>query len=256
MKWILHDLVFGNDEQSNFVEALDELGHDYEIVRTYSDLPEGDIVRCSINMAKFWSPHKGIMCDFDAFKCTNYFPAFYEHLLSDNFVIQRYSEVVSNPDHFFNLWGNSDCIFIRPNGGDKVFDGQVVTKEELLTLKDQYCDDFGDPVVIVAEPRNIVEEYRVVVVGDKAVSGCRYKTKSISNLQLDVERIDPRHRVMDYVNKVLKEVDYRPGPAFIVDVAWSPLMGDRVVELNSFTCSGLYDADPKPIIENMSSLSL
>lgn len=247
MKWLLHDLVFGNDEQPEFIECLKDKGHEYELVKTYSDLPEGDIVRCSINMAKYWYGHKGIICNWKKFLCSEYYGPFSDYLLNWPCSFTSYGEVSS----IFDTYENNGHIFLRPDAGDKSFTGEVLNRQELEKHRGEYNNLWTNNLsVVIAKPYNIDREFRVVVIGDKAVSASQYKKRVISNLELEVERIPPTHGVYSWVDDMLKVVKYRPDPIFVIDVAE---YNNRyyVLELNSFTCSGLYDCDPLPIIQGM-----
>jgi hypothetical protein len=252
MKWVIHDLVFGMAEHEEFIKCLDKHGHEYEVFNTFAPIPDGDIVRCSVDMAKVWRDSRGIMCNWQAFDCSEYYPYFEKYLLADSFFFTSYGDLRKNAEQYFELYGNKDgWFFLRPNSGGKIFVGELVEKEGLKRHREWYKDAWSDDlVVMVAEPVEIIKEYRLVVIGDKVVSGSMYKALHGSKLELDTKRIEPDHEAFKYADKVLTDVDYRPDPAFIIDVAETS-DGFRVIELNSFTCSGLYDCDPEPIVLGM-----
>lgn len=256
MKWIIHDLLFGMAEQEEFMRALEKRGQKYEVFSTFANIPDGDIVRCSVDMAKVWRDHRGMMCTWVNYECSNYTPFFYGHLLVDNPTVTTYGDLRDNAADYFSIYGDKNgYIFLRPNSGGKTFVGEMVESEGLKRHREWYKDAWEDNLlVVVAKPVVIDREFRLVVVGDKAVSGSQYKSRDNldKDLDLDSKRIEPDHEVFDYVNDVLSRVDYRPDPAFILDVAETK-DGFKIIELNSFTCSGFYDCDPEPIVLAMAS---
>ena len=69
----------------------------------------------------------------------------------------------------------------------------------------------------------------------------------------DVQMISRRERD-GFVEEVLKKVSWRPAPMFIMDVCDSE-DGLRVLELNSFGCSGHYLADLSAVVRAASELA-
>jgi hypothetical protein len=69
---------------------------------------------------------------------------------------------------------------------------------------------------------------------------------------LDYLTIFARPSVRTFVNDVLADVSWRPDPVFLMDIcaAEGRLY---VLELNSFSCSGLYACDPEAVVKVVSS---
>lgn len=89
-------------------------------------------------------------------------------------------------------------------------------------------------LVVVATPRPVGREWRLVVVGDRVVAGSQYAAGG----RRAVEAGCPAE-VRAFAEAVLGDVRWRPDPAFMLDVCES---AGRLwlVELNSFSGSWLY----------------
>jgi hypothetical protein len=101
--------------------------------------------------------------------------------------------------------------------------------------------------VLVAPPKEIGREWRLVIAGDEIVAGSQYRDTGAIVTNPDC----PVH-VTEYVNDVLRRVAWRPDSLFVMDVCESD---DRlhVLELNSFSCSGFYDCDAAAIVRAASA---
>ncbi len=89
-------------------------------------------------------------------------------------------------------------------------------------------------LVVVAAPRPIAIEWRLVVVEDRVIAASQYAeggTRAIQPGSPD--------DVREFATTMLAEVRWRPDPIFMLDVCESE---GRfwLVELNSFSCSWLY----------------
>jgi hypothetical protein len=108
---------------------------------------------------------------------------------------------------------------------------------------------YAGGTVLVASPRPIAREWRVVVARGQFIAASQYRSES----QIDVSPGCPRE-VRAYVEALLAEVAYRPDPIFMMDVCTS---GDELylLELNSFSCSGLYQCDPAAVVREVKHLA-
>jgi hypothetical protein len=104
-------------------------------------------------------------------------------------------------------------------------------------------------LVVVAAPRAIGREWRLVVVGDCVVAGSQYAVEG----QKAVTPSCPAD-VTSFAEGILAEVRWRPDPIFMLDVAeadgrlW-------LVELNGFSCSWLYGCDLAAVVGAASELA-
>src|SRR5204863_2899343 len=97
-------------------------------------------------------------------------------------------------------------------------------------------------LVLVAEPRNVEREWRLVVAQGAVVAASQYFVRGDLNTAPGCPA-----EVRSFAERVLTQVAWRPDPLFMLDVCESE-GALRVVELNSFSCSGLYDCDLAPVV--------
>ncbi len=155
------------------------------------------------------------------------------------------AEAIHAEDKLFGEYGASDEIFVRPGGVRKTFPGKVVYKDN---FQDFLAASRYDPAmqVLVAPPKEIGREWRLVVAGDEVVASSQYR----DNGAISVSPEFPVH-VTEYAANVLRRVTWRPDSVFVMDVCESD---DRlyVLELNGFSCSGFYDCDAEAIVRTAS----
>src|SRR5205823_1759961 len=97
-------------------------------------------------------------------------------------------------------------------------------------------------LVVVAAPRAIGREWRLVVAGDGVVAASQYAVDGSKC----IERGCPAE-VRAFAETMLAEARWRPDPVFMADVAESE---ERLwlVELNGFSCSWLYACDLQAVV--------
>ncbi|NLX96530.1 MAG: ATP-grasp domain-containing protein [Rhodopirellula sp.] len=122
-----------------------------------------------------------------------------------------------------------------------------------------YKDDFRDAIapsrynsttlVVVSTPKEIGREWRLVVARDEVVAASQYRDHGA----ISVLRGCPED-VSQFVADVLSRVHWRPDSVFMMDVRESE---DRlcVLELNSFSCSGLYHCDLAAVVRAVSEVA-
>lgn len=151
-------------------------------------------------------------------------------------------ELVRRQDMVFSLFG--DEIFVRPDLGTKPFTGNILTKthinSELNSLAHTEVD--REQLVIISSKKRIWAEWRFFVFNGEVVTGSQYHEDG----ELYVGPYVPDD-VWDFAVMVAKQ--YQPESAFVLDI------GDNdgkigVVELNSFSCSGMYLCNKEDIVVN------
>ncbi|MEQ8791544.1 MAG: ATP-grasp domain-containing protein [Pirellulaceae bacterium] len=176
-----------------------------------------------------WTP--GGWCNFENLACSIYYAHFGEHLLNRNYALLPAAEAIRQQDRIFSLLSRGGQVFIRPDSVDKLFAGKLVdarSYEEIL------APSLSTPttMVLVAEPQEIGCEWRLFVAHSRVATGSQYRvngrTKPAPGVPAEVE---------NFAKRVLEDVRWRPDPLFVLDVCESR-NGLRIVELNSFSCSG------------------
>jgi hypothetical protein len=193
-----------------------------------------------------WTP--GGWCNIENLDCAAYSMHFSPYLLNGFHALLPGAEAASKAEQLFAEYGASDEIFVRPSGVQKRFRGKVV-----------YRDNFGESIaasrfdptmqVLVAPPKEIGREWRLVIAGDEFVAASQYRDNGAIVLMEGCPA-----QVSEYVEDVLRRVAWRPDSLFVMDVCESD---DRlyIVELNSFSCSGFYDCDAAAIVRAASEIA-
>lgn len=184
------------------------------------------------------------------FECSYYYTYFGKYLLNQNYIMLPFGELIRQKNFIFDKLGHADTIFIRPSSGFKYFTGKVVYKENFELEVEKFALYDIDPfrTVVVSEPRNIAREWRLVVIGDKVLTASQYRC--------DGEQISERgapDEVIRLGNEIAKV--WQPDPAWVMDICQTVDGELKLIEINSFSCSGFYDCDKKLIVEAASKLA-
>jgi hypothetical protein len=144
-----------------------------------------------------------------------------------------------------------DHMFIRPNGDFKDFSGSVVSKEGIEKFIEETSLGghlFDNLLEIYMSPEiDIVEEWRIFIVDGKAVSASKYKVRTM----LDKKAGAPPE-VIEYANKLAQI--WSPEKAYVMDICRIVGSELKLLELNCFNASGVYDAPIDPIIKAVEAL--
>jgi hypothetical protein len=199
-----------------------------------------------IQLHRHWIP--GTWCNTESLNCTAYYAYFGKYLLNQNYVIMPGTEAIRQRDWLFSIFGKDDEVFARPTGCHKLFVGRLVSRESFAAA---LAPTRYDPttLVVLAVPRPIDLEWRLVVSGNRIIAGSQYaegRSRSI--------RPGFPDEVRDFAAAMLAEVSWRPDPIFMLDLCESE---GRLwlVELNSFSSSWLYQCDLSIVVAEASALA-
>jgi hypothetical protein len=192
-----------------------------------------------------WKP--GGWCEAPRFDCARYYPEFGSFVLNHDGSMMSIDAALADSDSLFRRYECRGRVFIRPLGLEKTFTGRCVDSlafdSALQSARYARCG------VLVALPRTVDLEWRLVVSPRGVVAASRYRTSG----ELEVREGCPEE-VRSFTEKVLASTNYRPDPIFMLDVCESE--GSlHVLELNSFSCSGLYACDPVAVVEEATRLA-
>src|SRR5262245_61348793 len=118
-----------------------------------------------------WAP--GAWCDSASLDCTQYFAHFGKYLLNQHSAILPGVEAIRQRDWLFEVFGKGDEVFARPTGCHKVFTGRCIFKDDFASALGPTRNDLAT-LVVVAAPREVGREWRLVVAGGRLVAGSRY----------------------------------------------------------------------------------
>ncbi len=214
-----------------------------EIQKVVTGLDRRDVIFFgSINMAN-WCRKKtkwlGVWLDQKEFECSSYYCRFGEYLINSDYLFMPLSEFLRRSTEFFDHFG--DEIFIRPNSGNKTFTGNILTRSGIsYEIKSLTRVPLDDQMVILSSKKEIGQEYRLFVFDDKIVAGSQYHE---NGCLLTLPEVPPH--IMDYAQDVVKTAIFGN---YTLDIG---VVGDRigVVEINSVTCSGMYDCNIGAIVD-------
>ena len=129
--------------------------------------------------------------------------------------------------------------FVRPAADLKEFTGDVMAFADIRRWRENLAGSAG-PLslatrVQIATPKHVQREWRVIMVGGRAVTASRYRT----GRRLDPSPEVPRE-VTDYAERMASR--WQPEPVFTLDIGETDA-GLCVVETNCFNSSGFYRCD-------------
>lgn len=173
----------------------------------------------------------------------SYLPS--EWLLSDG-IMTTWGKLCKNKEKYFNGYNE---IFIRPDTGFKVFTGQVIYlnnfNDSKITLE-KFSSISPETIIWICPTVNIEHEYRLWISNGKIVGSTEY---SWSNDE--VNGIIP-DSVYELANKVAN-YEWQVDRIYVCDIHCNNEGNDpRIIELNSFSCSGLYQCDAKALFRQIS----
>jgi hypothetical protein len=240
-------------DKEELKQAIIECGCEYKGISKESfdtfdpyDIWDSDVVFLgSLKLAKIVQAETfhTVFCGFKSFKCSEYYPYLAKYLLTDKWGITS----------AINLKNNTNKeIFIRPNDGDKVFTGHICrTENDYQEIIDCYENPYE--LVVGMDIVDLRREWRLVVVDKKIISGQIYCDLTTN---LDYTIMPPE--VKELGEKIIAE-GYEPDKCWTIDIA--QINDDKevkygLVEINSFSCAGLYGSveDIKNIIGAVKNL--
>jgi len=270
VKWLLETDTFEEDLEP-IKDEIKRQGMEYTMVDyipfgkgKYDQYPDDACVIFygSLNLGaqlykqKQWVP--GVWCNLKNFECTTYYAHFGKHLLNDLYWMMPRSELNRRKDEFFEMFDGK--FFARPSTGFKSFTGQVFTHDH-FERDWEWADDFAlaEDIVVVSSPKEIFNEFRFVCADKKIVSGTRYKLNGDAE-PLPLDQCDKAtvEYATEFAQRVASE-EWEPEPIYTIDVGEldnSCGRTMRLMEINSFSCSGLYNCDPEPIVKAARELAI
>jgi len=267
--WVLEQNIFEEECVERFIDEIHRQGHKCSICQ-YVPFRDGNLSDISgekhsvfygsLNLAQqILATHDVedlpiVFLDPKQFECAKYYAYFRRWLLNYPYVMFPYSELADAEyrEWLFDILGSSNALFIRPSTGNKVFTGQVITREG---FEEQFCllniyNSEPHTMLVAAAPRNIEVEWRFVVADGKVLTGSQYKIKG--NIEYKSCNSGP---VFEYAQKVVDSVRYIPDRIWTLDICTTS-EGMYVLEIGSFSCAGLYACDVEPIVNKVSEIVL
>jgi hypothetical protein len=205
-------------------------------------------VLCSTNLAKKvrterpdWNP--GVWFNEEAYLVSTYAPKA-KGLLLNHPTFFTLEDLIAKKWEVYTEFAQEACIFIRPDDGAKSFKGGILdlqdfdqTTETILNHNDKNL------VVCVSSPKNILAEWRIICHRHQIVAAGLYK---FQGLITEVAGAPPQALAKA---QELLDRGWFPDPLFVIDVALDTNKNYSIVELNSFSCAGLYKVDKTKVFK-------
>ncbi len=202
----------------------------HDCIVCYGDI---DFVRQIQHRAQFIP---GVWCNFNNMKCSTYYAYFGEHLLNQQYIMMPVGDLLRRWDKLIT-YAPDQSWFLRPDSGAKPFTGYVVAPDEKHKIQTLVQSVGHETLVVVAPERRIPREWRFVICDRQVVAGCQY---------LPDERLNYTPASLRLAEKIAS-IEWQPDLCYTVDMAESDC-DVHLLEINSFSCAGLYDCDMESIV--------
>jgi hypothetical protein len=194
----------------------------------------------------------GIFLTIENYECHKYYGFYGDKLLNSDYLMMGLNDVKRNKEKIFNYF-NTDSIFIRPSNGYKTFTGQCLGKENFERELDVLCKSYGgvdlNQLIVLARKQEVCEESRYIVIDGKVIDGSVYM---INNELIKERKIDE-----NAYNLAVESVKYyQPDKAFTIDIVKLKDGSYKILEIGSFCCASLYNADLEMIVKAMNELMI
>lgn len=275
VKWLIETDRF-NEKWDEVIKEIKSQGFQVKTCKYKPFIEEQDlpytttIPHCvvtlgSINLIRYlqqkstWIP--GTFANFSNLDCATYYPYYGEYLFNDKYIFLPFGEIKRRFSELQELLG-TNALFIRPSSGLKQFGGTVVYDPKDLGFLEEIRNDL---LCVIAPKKDLSYEFRFFCTKDRVLSGAMYydENNQLNPKGVEVFSKENNHSFryyiesIRYVSKILEKVNWKPDKIFTMDIGWdSKFHNPRLLELNSFSCSGWYGHSPKEIVREIAELAL
>jgi hypothetical protein len=266
VKWLIEDFAPDN----KFQDLADEVcrqGMECEVVKyepfqsgSYNKFKDEDcvIIQSSINLAlqlmrqKKWIP--GPWLTANNYKCTTYYGYFGKYLFNNEYLILPRDEVRRKLNWLYECSMGARSykeLFFRPDSGLKPFYAGLTTLDDFESFW-KWVEEFTEPteLVVISTPKRILGEWRFICADHNIITGCQYRTEDRTEFASGYP-----DGARNIANRVAAET-FSPDPMYIIDVCQAYDHQYYLLEINSFSCGGLYYCEMQPIVENAKRIAI
>jgi hypothetical protein len=256
VNWLIESNI--SDYHEQFLSELNHAGYVYKetsYLRFRRDeisqyFPEHDCVlfRGTLNLGRdilrtSWIP--GAYMDEKNLRCSTYYTYFGKYLLNNKYFLITLGELIRRREEILDYFNSDGDLFIRPDSNMKSFRAGIFNLNNLNIIQ-SLKSELGTnetTLLLVSQKKPISKEWRFFIYKNQVITGSLYLVGE--------ERIDERIKggyLENYVNDVLKAVDWYPESLYTFDICESN--GElHLLELGSYSCAGEYGCDLGLIIE-------
>lgn len=138
---------------------------------------------------------------------------------------------------------NWEFFFAKPDNDLKIFDGGVFSAERFPFFMEKtrnYANYNPDIKICVSPIKRIFREWRIFVIDGQIVTSSQYRLNMSLNILPGLT-----YAAEKFANKLIAKNN--PAKAYVLDIC--EINGDfKVVEYNTFNCSGFYACDIEKIV--------
>jgi hypothetical protein len=263
-KWLIENFDADNNTVNNLINEVKRQGLQHEIVKylpfgsgKYDKFSNEDCViyQGSINLAQQLIKEKhyipGPWLTATNYECTTYYSYLGKYLFNNDYLILPRAEVLRKKLWLYNEAFNKhyEQLFFRPNSGLKPFTAKLFNEYNDFDSQWSWIENFTEPnsLIIISTPKIILAEYRFICAEYEIISGCQYrKNDNINHNTYTTE-------ALELAKKIAAE-DFQPDPMFTIDICYDG--NYHLLEINSFSCAGLYTCPLEPIITTANKIAL
>jgi hypothetical protein len=196
----------------------------------------------------------------------NYYHYYGYNLLNNDYVLYPLNDIknkLNNIIYHFKL-NQSQKLFIRPIDGIKTFAGQLLPLSNFIQEFDILCNSYGgldmNTLCLLSTEKEIVEEYRFVIINNELVTGSMYfdennigSFKPYFNKEVNITSRENEELVLFVLAQKNK---YQPDKAFTMDICKLKDERYKIMEINSLTSAALYGVNYSKVVEKLNELVL
>lgn len=265
--WLLDAEMFDH-YRDDLVAAVTEHGQEYKLIRApkpgYSWDDEGCSYRrtfpadaCVITHGDIalatrvrnegrWTP--GAYCTVEHFFCSRYYTHFGKFLLNSDYVMLPFGELDRCKAFLFETLGVDGRVFVRPDSPLKLFTGQCASLDTFdKDLEFMAFYEFpAHELVVVSSPKEIVAEWRFVVVGQEVVAGSQYTDHGKEHYSPEY---DPSAHALA---ASVASSGFVPDPVWVTDVCKVASGSYYLLEIGAFSFADLYSTNKSAVVHAVS----
>jgi hypothetical protein len=216
----------------------------------------------SIEFVKGVQANQNLEClhfsNFKKYECTYYYEKIgHKYLLQSAgkfpYVFITKEKLVGHYNFYYDFMGKDGKLFIRPNKSDKVFNGEVVSRNMFKEFTKTIKND--NELCVISTPQNIIKEYRLFIsksngIG-KVLTGSSYRI----NGEIDYKQInfEDDKQLIEYAESVCNLFDEDIYCLDIVIIEQFNKKEFKICEVSSVNCSGLYDMNIELILTEINN---